>query len=93
MFEADRDADEAGGDIDGCSFFGGQLCVCGTGGMGGDAAGVAKVGGKGEHFQVVEETTAAFETAFQFEADDAAAVVHLPAGNVVLGVAGEKGIF
>jgi len=93
VFEADRDADEAGGDIDGCSFFGGQLGVGRAGGVGGDAAGIAKIGREGQHFQPVEKIPAAFETAFEVEADDAAAVVHLPAGDVILRVTGEKGIF
>ena len=93
MFEADGDADESIADTCGRAFFGGQLGMGGAGGMGGDAAGVTEVGGQGQHFEVVQETPAAFEAAFQFEADDASAIAHLTLGDIVLGMAGEEGIF
>ena len=64
MFEAHGDADEAGGDVDGGAFFGGEFGVSGAGGVGGDATGVTEVGGEGEHFEPIEEFTAGFEAAF-----------------------------
>lgn len=47
MLEAHGDANKAGGDIDGGSFFRGELGVGGAGRMGGDAFGIAEIGGQG----------------------------------------------
>ena len=64
MFESDGDADEAGADAYGCAFFRCEFRVGGAGGVGGDAPGIAEVGGQGEHFEAVEEFPAGLEAAF-----------------------------
>ena len=92
MFQSYGNADEAGADAYGGAFFGREFGVGGAGGVGRDAAGIAEVGGEGEQFQAVEEFLAGFQAAFQFEADDAAAVVHLFFCDRVLGVAGQEGV-
>jgi hypothetical protein len=92
VFESYGNADEAGADAYGGAFFGREFGVGGAGWMGGNAAGVAEVSGEGEHFEAVEEFLAGQEAAFQFEADDSAAVVHLSFCDRVLGVAGQEGV-
>ena len=64
MFQPDRDADEAGADAYGGAFFGSEFGMGGAGGVGGDAAGVAEVCGKGQHFETIEEMLAGLEAAF-----------------------------
>src|SRR6185312_5054054 len=69
VFEAYGDADEAGRDAYGGAFLFREFGMGRAGGVGGDAAGVAEVGGKRQHFEPVQELTARLETAGEFEAD------------------------
>jgi hypothetical protein len=92
VFEADGDADEAVGDAYGCAFFGGEFRVGGAGRVGGDAAGITRGWRSGRAFSGCRGSCGRPEAAFQLEADDAAAVVHLFFCDRVLGVAGKEGI-
>ena len=53
VFEAYGDPDEAWADAYGRAFFGCEFGVGGAGGVGGDTAGIAEVGGEGQQFQAV----------------------------------------
>ena len=92
VFEAYGDADETGRDADGSAFLFRELGMGRAGWVGGDAAGVAEVGGKRQHFEPIEEFAARLETAGELETDDAAAVLHLTFRDLVLRVAGQKRI-
>ena len=92
VFESYGNTDETWADAYSSAFFGREFGVGGAGGVGSDTAGVAEVGGEGEHFEVVEELLAGLEAASQFEAYDATAVMHLFFCDRVLRVAGQEGV-
>lgn len=91
-FQADRQADEVGGDADALLGLGGGPLVHGGTGVAHQRLDPAEADGVGEQLEVLQESTGDGLIAPDFEGDHAAKVTHLALGGGVAGVGGEAGV-